>query len=51
MICAARRVNVQFILNVALNARKEIIAAFAGDVEAAHLEAAGISAASPRNRR
>ena len=38
MICAARRVNVQFILNVALNARKEIIAAFAGDVEAAHLE-------------
>ena len=38
MIYAARRVNVQFILNVALNARKEIIAAFAGDVEAAHLE-------------
>ncbi len=38
MICAARRVNVQFILNVALNARKEIIAAFAGDVENAHLK-------------
>ncbi len=38
MVCAARRVNVQFILNVALNARKEIIAAFAGDVEQAHLE-------------
>lgn len=38
MICAARRVNVQFILNVALNARKEIIAAFAGDVEEAHLQ-------------
>ena len=38
MVCAARRVNVQLILNVALNARKEIIAAFAGDVEQAHLE-------------
>lgn len=41
MVCAARRVDVQFILNVALNARKEIIAAFAGDVEQAHLEGCG----------
>lgn len=41
MICAARRVNVQFILNVALNGRKEIIAAFAGDVEEAHLKGCG----------
>ncbi len=38
MVCAARSVNVQFILNVALNARKGIIGAFAGDLEAAHLE-------------
>ena len=36
MVCAARSVNVQFILNVALDANKEIIAAFAGDLEAAH---------------
>ncbi|MBQ5583995.1 MAG: nickel-dependent lactate racemase, partial [Ruminiclostridium sp.] len=36
MICAARAVNVQFILNVALNAEKKVIAAFAGDLEQAH---------------
>ncbi len=36
MIAAARRVNVQFILNVALGERKNIVAAFAGDLEAAH---------------
>lgn len=36
MVYAARKVNVQFILNVALNSRKEIIAAFAGDLEKAH---------------
>lgn len=36
MICAARAVNVRFILNVALNAEKKIIAAFSGDLEAAH---------------
>lgn len=36
MVYAARRVNVQFILNVALDADKKIIAAFAGDLEAAH---------------
>ncbi|MBR0131021.1 MAG: nickel-dependent lactate racemase [Firmicutes bacterium] len=41
MICAARRVNVQFILNVALNAEKKVIAAWAGDLEEAH--AAGVS--------
>lgn len=38
MIVAARTVNVQFILNVALNAEKQIIAAFAGDLERAHEE-------------
>lgn len=38
MICAARRVNVQFILNVVLNAEKKVIGAFAGDLEAAHSE-------------
>ena len=38
MVCAARAVHVQFILNVALNAKKEVIAAFAGDVEKAHEE-------------
>lgn len=41
MVAAARRVNVQFILNVALGEKKEIIAAFAGDLEQAH--EAGVS--------
>ena len=36
MVCAARAVNVQFILNVALNGEKKVIAAFAGDLEEAH---------------
>jgi len=36
MVVAARAVNVQFILNVALDANKKIIAAFAGDLEKAH---------------
>ncbi len=36
MITAAKRVNVQFILNVAQNSEKKIIAAFAGDLEQAH---------------
>lgn len=38
MVCAAREVNVQFILNVALNGEKKVIAAFAGDLEEAHAE-------------
>ena len=38
MVEAARRVNVAFILNVALNGSKEIIGAWAGDVERAHEE-------------
>ena len=41
MVVAARRVNVQFILNVALNAKKEVIGAWAGDLEQAH--AAGVA--------
>lgn len=36
MVTAARRVNVQFILNVAQNSEKKILAAFAGDLEKAH---------------
>ncbi len=36
MVCAARAVNVQFILNVALDPEKRIIGAFAGDLEQAH---------------
>ena len=36
MVVAARTVNVQFILNVALDAEKKVIAAFAGDLEEAH---------------
>lgn len=36
MVVAARAVNVQFILNVALDANKKVIAAFAGDLEKAH---------------
>lgn len=38
MVCAARAVNVQFILNVALNGEKQVIGAFAGDLEKAHEE-------------
>ena len=38
MIYAARRVNVQFILNVDLNGEKKVVAAFAGDLEQAHAE-------------
>ncbi len=36
MVFAARSVNLAFILNVALNAKKEVVAAFAGDMEEAH---------------
>lgn len=36
MVYAARKVNLAFILNVALNSRKEIISAFSGDMELAH---------------
>ncbi len=38
MVVAARRVNVAFILNVALNGEKHVIGAWAGDLEAAHAE-------------
>lgn len=41
MIVAARRVNVQFILNVLLDSEKKIIAAYCGDLEKAH--AAGVA--------
>lgn len=40
MVCAAREVDLQFIMNVALNGEKKVIAAFAGDMEEAH--AAGV---------
>lgn len=36
MIYAARAVNLAFILNVAMNEQKRVIAAFAGDMEEAH---------------
>lgn len=36
MVKAARMVNTQFIMNVALDGEKKIIAAFAGDLEKAH---------------
>ena len=36
MVAAARAVNLAFIMNVALDADKKIIAAFAGDMEQAH---------------
>lgn len=38
MLYAARKVNVQFIFNVALDGKKKIIAAWAGDLEQAHAE-------------
>lgn len=41
MVEAARRVGVAFIVNVALNAKKEVIGAWAGDLEQAH--AAGVA--------
>lgn len=37
MVFGARKMNLAFIFNVALNAEKKIIAAFAGDMEEAHL--------------
>lgn len=37
---AARMVNVQFILNVALGEQKQVVAAFAGDLELAHDQSA-----------
>lgn len=36
MIFAARKVNVQFTFNVALDGKKKIVAAFAGDLEESH---------------
>lgn len=36
MIYASRKIGVDFILNVALNSKKEIISSFAGDLEEAH---------------
>lgn len=36
MLCAAKAVNVQFIFNVALDGKKKIVAAWAGDLEQAH---------------
>lgn len=36
MVYAARKVNVQFTFNVALNGEKKIIAAFAGDLVQSH---------------
>jgi len=38
MIFAARKAGLAFILNVVLNSEKRIMRAFAGDMEAAHLE-------------
>lgn len=38
MIYAAKQVDVAFTLNVALNAKKEIVGAFAGELDASHLE-------------
>ena len=40
MVEAARRVGVDFILNVAMNGSKQVIGAWAGDVERAHEEGA-----------
>ncbi|MEG2208141.1 MAG: nickel-dependent lactate racemase [Clostridia bacterium] len=45
MLYAAKAVGLQFILNVILNDQKKIIAAFAGDAEAAHAEGCRFSAA------
>lgn len=36
MLYAAKTANLRFILNVVLNGKKEVIASFAGDLEAAH---------------
>ena len=38
MLYAAKKVNVQFTLNVALNSEKKVIAAWAGDIEKSHAE-------------
>ena len=39
MVTAAKIAKLQFILNVALNSKKQVIAAFAGDMETAHNKA------------
>ena len=49
MVAAARAAGLAFILNVALDAEKQIIAAFSGDMEAAHL--AGCDYVSAFSRR
>ena len=41
MVAAARAANLAFIMNVALDADKRIIAAFSGDMETAHLKGCG----------
>lgn len=41
MVYAARKVNVQFTLNVALDGAKKIIAAWSGDLEQSHEEGVG----------
>ena len=38
MLYAARKANLAFILNVVLGSNKEVVAAFAGDMEQAHLD-------------
>lgn len=42
MIFAARAAKLAFIVNVVINARHEVVGAFAGDCEAAHLAGAGL---------
>ena len=41
MLWASKKVNLKFIVNVVLNAKKEIIYAVAGDAEKAHLQGTG----------
>jgi len=41
MLYAARKANLAFIVNVVINSKHEVIAAFAGDCDAAHLAGAG----------
>jgi nickel-dependent lactate racemase len=51
MMYAARTAKLQFVLNVVLNDRKEIIASFAGDFEAAHAEGTGFLASLARVKK
>ena len=49
MVFAARRAGLAYIVNVVINSQKQVIAAFAGDMEQAHLAGCGYLASLARS--